>query len=327
MILPYTFTNSQAAAIDGKIYFFGGLNKSGYMDTIGYADPETNDVFFLDVKLPNAVSKPTAIEAKGKIYIVGGDQKHNGTFNQNITIFTPPNKIENIVNGMPYGVQGCAATFDGEYLYFFGNCQCEWSEGKTSVIRLNTANNEVDIQKDALPFPHSGMGAVYYKGKSYLFGGRSQEGGIRDTIVEFTWGQSAKLLSETLSYPVFKTSAVLYEDQVYILGGQTNDGPTESILRVDMEKMKAHKTGDYLRHPRASRAHAMVGNNAYLVGGDTHEGYAQGLEEYTITDVKKEEEPKNSQGDQILVAGIIGGALVLGFGIGYFVKGRKEEKK
>ena len=86
-----TYWNS-AAAVNNKVYSFGGTNgRSGtdaYYNTITEYDPLTGVVSVKDSVLPNKIVRSTAVEVDGTVYIIGSGSA-TGDSGKNIYIYTP----------------------------------------------------------------------------------------------------------------------------------------------------------------------------------------------------------------------------------------------
>lgn len=86
-----TYWNS-AAAVNNKVYSFGGTNggigTNAYYNTITEYDPITGVVSVKDSVLPNKISRSTAVEVDGTVYIIGSGTA-TGDSGRNIYIYTP----------------------------------------------------------------------------------------------------------------------------------------------------------------------------------------------------------------------------------------------
>lgn len=86
-----TYWNS-AAAVNNKVYSFGGTNggssAASYYNTITEYDPLTGVVSVKDSVLPNKIVRSTAVEVDGTVYIIGSGTA-TGDSGRNIYIYTP----------------------------------------------------------------------------------------------------------------------------------------------------------------------------------------------------------------------------------------------
>ena len=317
--LPKPLAQSSAAVIDGNIYIFGGQNANETHDRIMLVDPTEDTIETLNVILPYPLNNPTVFSDGSRAYILGGEQGIPGNEtvcyperSRNLTIFTPPNIINTFPDFFPYGLEGNAVAYDGNYFFLFGNCMCSTDDVRRNVIRFDPLELEFDISKNVLPLNLSGASAVWYDEAAYIFGGKSDKGKILDTIIRYDQQGECKILDIHLPEPVYKMGVARRGAQVYILGGITPQGLSDQFLMMDLDEQKVQKTGFYLCQPRASRAVVTVDDDVYLIGGDTTTGAAETMEIVILPEMSENtKENGENSGDIVLTAGIIGSIIML----------------
>ena len=312
VILPAPLSQTSAAYLYGKIYIFGGLTLGGMLDTVMAYDLDENCVTNLSVHLPFPLSNSIAIPYNGSVFIFGGTQSGNSSYNRNLTIFTPPEKITNFVNFFSYGLEGNSFAFDGKYFYFFGNC-LEDDEGHSNIIRFDPDALTYDIYTDALPTKIAGSGAIWYKGAAYIFGGKTTGGKLLDTILKYTPGKPIVTLKTHLPYAVSNFAIVLKGDSVFMLGGMTSIGFSGEVLEFDLRTSEVKYSIVTLRKPKAVRAGVLIGNTSYIIGGDTKDGPAVGIEAVDLPHppIKEKNSERYDQGNTVLVLSIIGSLIMI----------------
>ena len=317
-LLHEPLTRTTSTAIGGRIYIFGGENKTDMTDRIMFMDPDTGEIELAPVNLPFPVTNPTAVTDGESAYIIGGETGElvpedvcAVNRSRDLVVFTPPDEIEHVIDFFPYELEGNAIAYDGNYFYLFGNCMCSSRDVRRNVIRFDPEEREYDIFERVVPFNISGSAAVWYGDAAYVFGGRTDGGKILDTVLRYVPGRPVETLNAHLPEPVFKTGIALDGDLAYILGGMAQDGPTDTIQLFDLDDGSFSKADRSLAEPRATRACVSLGDNIYLVGGDMSEGPSQSIELFTFPRTGPEEEKWSYDRDDVLLVAAIAGSVVL----------------
>jgi hypothetical protein len=319
ILLPSPLSQTAAAALDGKAYVFGGVNASGMQKFILEFDPSIGTFTTLSAKLPNALNNPDAFTNGKRIFIVGGTQAKNNSKNANLTIFTPPNTLENHPNYFPYGLEGNGVVSDGKYFYLVGNC-LESKTGNKNIIRFDPETLEFKIYANVLPKDLAGMCCVWYQGSAYIFGGKTRgdtpgSAKILDSVMKYTPDSPIENLSAHMPLPLMKNVAVLKGDMVYILGGLSSTGLYGNITSFDPKTQKFDQIYLTLCTPKACRAVVTINDKVYMFGGDTPKGAAEGVDELVLpvagsTTDDTTNDNGMTAGDWALILGI-GGSLVI----------------
>ena len=119
VMLP-TVTNAiAAAAIDTKIYLFGGRDTNGRLNTIQLFDTTNNTIQTLSTTLPTATSAIAAAAVGTKIYLFGGDGT-NGWLNTIQLFDTTNNTIQTLSTTLPTAVCTAGIAAVGTKIYLFG---------------------------------------------------------------------------------------------------------------------------------------------------------------------------------------------------------------
>ena len=317
-LLHEPLSRTASAAIDGKIYIFGGENNTNMTDRIMVMDPDTGDIEPAGVNLPFPVTNPTAVTDGESAYIMGGE---TGKLvigdicvlnrSRDLVIFTPPDTIEQVRDFFPYDLEGNAITFDGNYFYLFGNCMCGSKDVRRNVIRFDPKEREYEIYEGVLPSNMSGSAAVWYGDAGYIFGGKTDGNKTLDTVLRYVPGRPVETLNVHLPEPVFKAGIALDGDLAYILGGQSSNGPTDTIQLFDLDDRTFSKAANSLVEPRATRACVSIGDHIYLVGGDTPEGPSHSVERVAFIRAESDNEKWSYDRDEILLVAAIAGSVVM----------------
>ncbi len=320
--LPWSVTRTGAAELDGQIYVFGGLRSDNISDSISVFDHDSGSVTELDTTLPHPIDNPTVFTNGKKAFIVGGkpihiDQKPGcvDVQNMNLTVFSADGSLEHHRDFFPYGIEGASAAFDGSYFYLAGACMCSSAPGKSSVIRFDPDALSMKIYRDVLPHNVSGSTAVWHGGAAYIFGGRTNGGGILDTVVRYVPGGDGEILPAHLPEPLYKTGAVQFDGKIYIIGGEDSQGPTDRITVFDPTTGAIGDSGLRLTYPRASRVVIASVSGAYVIGGDTSDGPSDSIEAVRLgSDPVRNGDQEDTaflSGNTILLLSVLGSMIII----------------
>ena len=320
--LPWAITRTGAAELDGQIYVFGGLCSGNISDSISMIDPVPGSVAELDTTLPHPIDNPTVFTDGRKAFIVGGkpiriDPKPGcvDVQNMNLTVFSADGSLEHHRDFFPYGIEGASAAFDGTYFYLVGACMCSSAPGKSSVIRFDPDALSMEIYGEVLPHNVSGSTAVWHGGAVYIFGGKTDGGGVLDTVVRYVPGGDGEILPAHLPEPLYKTGAVLFDGEIYIIGGENPQGPTDRITVFDPTTGAIRDSGLRLMYPRASRAVIASEFGAYVIGGDTSDGPSDSIEAVRLgSDPGRDGDQEDTaflSGNTILLLSVLGSFIII----------------
>lgn len=309
--LPSPLSQTSAAALEGKIYIFGGMSPSGMNDQILVFNPLNNNITILDVRLPSPLSNPNAFTDGKRIFIVGGEQPGTKNLSSNLTIFTLPNNIENHPNFFPYGLEGVSVAYSGSHFYLFGNYMSNTNKSR-NVLRFDPESLGIKIYENVLPMEITDAGAVWYKGSAYIFGGMTEGGVILDTVLKYTPEKDISTLTVHLPAPRTKMGVASIGDMAFLLGGVIAQGFTDTILSFDLQTLTCEEIYHTLCSAKSCRACVTIGDKAYLIGGVISTGPAKGIEDIILpTPGKKINSNEGlSWGDWVLLMGI-GGSLAI----------------
>lgn len=187
-----------AAAVEGKVYVFGGRVRASRDATHfnDHADTTLAEMFDPATgwsRLPDApTARNSAASAviEGKIYVVGGRQalkQADGSLRQvnvaTLEVFDPATRRWETRAPMPQAQGGLAAAAHGGRLYVFGGEQ--WVP-EQKVFAENWVYDPKSDRWDAvpaLPTPRHGLGAATVGNRIHVFGGGLRVGGNAATDI------------------------------------------------------------------------------------------------------------------------------------------------
>ena len=208
------------AAIDKKIYLFGGAKK-GIGGMIVF-NTETNVVE--DKILSHAWETGCSGASVGnKIYLFGGDTLSRGTtiniYNVTDNTFTK----SNIALPIPASRIATCAINDKIYLFGGHNTNKTTSAYGTYLDSINVfdiTNNTISTLEVKLPVGMEYIGVAALDTKIYLFGGNSDKNEKHNTIYEFdTLTNTIKKLDIELPDKMHSIAAATVNDKIYLFGG------------------------------------------------------------------------------------------------------------
>lgn len=153
-----------AAAVDGKIYVFGGLNDKA-LNSVEVYDPSANKWTMLPNMPYSAFDISTAV-IDGKIFIMGGSDGLTTYFNT-VEQYDPNTGIWTRMADLPSGITQAAAAVLDNKIYFIGgaNNRC-----LNSVYEFDLSNNKWTV-KASMPTIRNSFEAVAAGGRIYAIGG------------------------------------------------------------------------------------------------------------------------------------------------------------
>ena len=217
--------NASIAAIDKKIYLFGGAKK-GIGGMIVF-NTETNVVE--DKILSHAWESGCSGASVGnKIYLFGGDTLSRGTtinvYNVTDNTFTKSNVA------LPIPAEYIAACAINDKIYLFGGHNRDTSTSVygtflDSINVFDATNNTISTLDVKLPVGMMRIGVAALGTKIYLFGGSSDKNEKHNTIYEFdTLTNVIKKLDIELPEKMHDIAAATVNDKIYLFGGQGPSG-------------------------------------------------------------------------------------------------------
>lgn len=213
------------AAIDKKIYLFGGAKKG--IGGMVVFDTETDVVE--DKILSHAwESGGSGASVGNKIYLFGSDTLRKGTtinvYNVTDNTFTKSNVA------LPISAGYIAACAINDKIYLFGGHNTDTSAGiygtfLDSINVFDTTNNTISTLDVRLPVKMMNIGVAALGTKIYLFGGSSANYKYHNTIYEFdTLTNTIKKLDIELPEKMHGIAAATVNDKIYLFGGQGSSG-------------------------------------------------------------------------------------------------------
>lgn len=260
-----TFYNS-AIALDGKVYFAGGIqNASTANDKVEILDLATNT--FTQKTLSVGRGGILVAAHKGKIYFAGGF-KYNGSYNSytsyiNVDILdvASGNMITEYLSE-PRGL-GSAVVVGDEILFAGGYALTGSTITSLAVVDiLNTATGAWSV--NSLSQPRGDLCAAAYKGRAYFCGGAlnlfANESTSRIDVYDPVSGWTIDSLLTARN----ACSAISIGDYLLVAGGTS-----DFVYKYDLVDIfdGTNWSQAHLSAPRCYIATAAIGNKAYFTGG------------------------------------------------------------
>jgi N-acetylneuraminic acid mutarotase len=164
--LPAPARYLATAALDGKIYAFGGETASGgTSDAIREVDPQAGTAQTIG-HMPRPLSHAGAVVLGGSIYVLGGEE--GGTVSDRIWRFEPASRKLVPAGRLPSPVAGGAATTVGSTGYLIGGKSAS-GVALSSIVFLHLRQVAPPVEE---PGTTSAAAATPEKGKPPAFAGR-----------------------------------------------------------------------------------------------------------------------------------------------------------
>lgn len=134
--LPYGVIAPGCAALNGKLYVFGGTNSSGYMATTSVYDPTAaaGSRWSYTAPMTHARGYLAGVAANGKIYAIGGRNAGTADFDY-VEAYNPADGAWHVVTGMQEARGGGGAYAVGNIIYA---CAGGWSTYLDTCEMYNT---------------------------------------------------------------------------------------------------------------------------------------------------------------------------------------------
>jgi N-acetylneuraminic acid mutarotase len=269
--LPEPAAYAAAAAVDGKIYLFGGWSAVGHLSTINVFDTDTNTISTLDVVLPAGAQGIASAAIGSKIYLFGGalpPASYPGFMRplNTINVFdTNTNTISTLDVVLPTAVLGIASAAIGSKIYLFGGSD---SSNMVSTINVFDANtNTISTLDVVLPTAAYGIASAAIGNKIYLFGGSSRSGRLAAIHIFDTEKHTITTLDTILPKALSRMASTVIGDKIYLFGGSDSSSMVSTINVFDTNT-NTISTLDVVLPTRADGiASAAINNCAYLFGG------------------------------------------------------------
>jgi hypothetical protein len=267
-----------AGVIDGKIYVFGGHDRSKTLKSTEVFNPATNQWSYLadNNNRGTGASGLTSAVVDGKLYVFGGwGDRTSGTINFN-EMYAPDTNTWTTLTQKPTPVFNAVAVVYESKIYLFGG----YNNGDYYRVverydpMADTWSYITDIPRKVAYFAIAVSGS-----KAYMFGGTNTE----------SWGTYHDVISYDFETGLWNTSGLTHlprdedfhtnsaapviDGKVYVIGGQKLDVDSRwnfsTIYGSDIYNPVTNKLGKgpLLPVPRIDYAIVAIGQKIYVLGG------------------------------------------------------------
>ncbi len=142
----------------------------------------------------------------------------------------------------------------------------------------------------ALNVPRAGAAAVSYNGKIYVFGGKSTNNNVLNSVEVYDPLNDTWSLTEAASfkYARYNASAIVWQDKIYLIGGRSNNKVMEKMEVYDPAQnmwVKAHE----MHNEREGHSANILNGHIYVFGGRKSSEYVDDIEWYDAENTEWEE--------------------------------------
>ncbi|WP_042159893.1 kelch repeat-containing protein [Paenibacillus gorillae] len=245
-----------SAVFNGKIYTFGGVNKSA----VETYDP-SSDTWETKSTMPYQFARGASVVVGSKVYFVGNQLTRSLMYDS----LTDSWQIKASMPSYRFWLSAASA---GGKIYAFGGTT-DTRDSLNSVVMYDP-ETDIWVSKNAMPTVRFGSSAITYKGKIYVIGGHN--GANKTNVVEVydpvtdSWTTKANMPT-----PRSHLTLTFFGNKIYAIGGATrevnnNSGFTDVVEIYDPET-DTWVTGPAMPSPRGQHVTEVVGNNIYVIGG------------------------------------------------------------
>jgi hypothetical protein len=158
------------AALEGKLYLFGGWNGSDYLDSVYEYDP-AQDVWTAKTPMPTARGFAGAAVADGKIYVIGGyDGQEDLATNEEYV----PSQDDGqgnpwtVKSPMPVGRAGCGVAVAANIIHVIGG---GWEREVMDGVKYNVRTDEWETFEVPMSRQWRSLGLALVDTEMYAVGG------------------------------------------------------------------------------------------------------------------------------------------------------------
>ena len=272
-----------AAALDGKLYVFGG-GGPGFqaLKTVECYDP-AKESWTPRAPMPTARSGVVAVPFHGRVYVMGGGfKKPDGTFQflTTVEIYDPESDSWTKGPDLLRRHAAPAATVLGGRIYLMGGHLPDTPGGPLTDPAFDFTEcfdlvNGRWLELSPLPTPRFSLAAVPWDGKVLAMGGGAFKGGAFrnfDVIEAYNpvRGEWAPSEIGTLPWPAAGVSAAVLDGAIHVFGG--NDGEAIQATAARYDRARGWRIVASMPEPRAAAAAVELGGAIHLVGGRASDG-------------------------------------------------------
>lgn len=284
-MLPEGMRYIGTAAIDKKIYLFGGDSYSGDVNTIEVLDTRSGILTTLTATLPEASHGPVCAVG-AYVYMIG-----RGANNNQIWRFDSSTETITILSQtLTIGRVGLGSAAVGTNIYLFGGYAN--STYYNTIQKYDTLTGDISVISAVIPQGLQGITCVAVGTDIYLFGGNGTGSSNKNTIYKFdTVTETIITLPTALLQSGNSLTCQATDTAVYIFGGLGS----RKIYKFDLQTEGIEELSILLR-PDASGygiGCAKVDNFIYLFGGYSSANYGDSGFGYLISKFDTQTETVN----------------------------------
>jgi N-acetylneuraminic acid mutarotase len=253
-----------AAALDDRIYVFGGRNFSE--ETTGWAfDPETGSYEELP-PLPSVQNGLGAVAVGDRVYAIGGTNGF-GVAVATTRGYDPVERRWVGLRPMTSARSDVAITAVGNDVYVIGG----ENGGALQTVEIYDVARDEWRTGPLLPVPRKGAMALTHQGKVFVLGGERAPGEIESTVLRLDGGSWTALAG---SLPVSYGSAFSLHGRFAVFAGRKNSVIGKDVLDYDVgtQSVLVPRRAEALLHAAVDRRAAALHNGRiYFFGGNENE--------------------------------------------------------
>ncbi len=142
----------------------------------------------------------------------------------------------------------------------------------------------------ALNTPRAGAAAVSYDGKIYVFGGKSFNNKLLNSVEVYdplndVWNDTEV---EPFKHARYNASAIVWENKIYLIGGRTNNKAVEMVEVYDPVQNKWQQAHE-MHNEREGHSANILNDRIYVIGGRKSSEYVDDIEWYNKMKTEWEE--------------------------------------
>lgn len=257
-----------AAAVQGKIYFIGGVTRESEAARFTEEYNPLTDRWSAKAQMPTGRAAAVAVVVDTHIYVLGG--RRGNDVLSTVERYDPLSDSWTKRSPMPTSRWLLMASVVAGKVYALGGISGVGSQRRVlDVVEVYDPAKDKWTTIRSMPGPRSNAAVAVLGEKIYIISGRLGAGPTPSTTLrvdEYDTAKSAWRVVRPLEQARTGSEACVLNNKIYVIGGASGGDPTASIEVYDPQTDR-WTSGLSLRQPRSAHVCQVVGKSIYVIGG------------------------------------------------------------
>ncbi|MCF8241570.1 MAG: T9SS type A sorting domain-containing protein [Melioribacteraceae bacterium] len=267
-LLPTPTGSGEAAAIDGKIYCFGGDANplSEYFNGLEKFDPFNNQ-WEKKSNMNFGRHSLRSVVIDGKIYAIGGHIGNSVAVNES---YDPISDSWAILTQMPTGRSSFGiAKYENSIFCIGGNSSGSYTD-KVEKYYVSLDSWET---KQALPETRNLLTATTFNDKIFVFCGYNTSNEIDGKVFIYNIDTDSWSHGNQQLIPTANSKSILVGDKIFVVGGYDGEGNLVKSIQIYDPQTDSWSFGSDLLWGRVEPDCVIIDSYLYIIGGSPSSGF------------------------------------------------------